>query len=781
MPTDPPFPYRDPTLPIADRVADLLARMTLPEKVAQLGAVWLNDVLDGTVFSEEKARAVFTANLGTVVRAAGGANLLPAQVAEATAALQAFLRQHTRLGIPAIIHDECCAGFMARGADAFPHSINLASTWNPTLAEAETTAIRAQMRAVGVHHGLAPDLDVVRDPRWGRLEETFGEDPYLAAALGVAYVRGLQGPDLREGVAGTGKHFAAHGMPEAGLNWAPVHIGPRELREEFLVPFEAAIREAGLATIMNAYHELDGIPCGASRELLTDILRGEWGFPGAVFSDYDTLPRLMDYHFLAPDKPETAAIALEAGLDVELSRVDVYGEPLQAAVESGRLNPAVLDEAVRRVLALKFRLGLFDNPTGAVGTVEVAFNQPEHRALARAIARQGIVLLKNDGGFLPLPPNLASVAVIGPNADRPRHMVGDYSYAAVADFMDGAEDDPAKTEIKDKLPPMLSVLAAIRQQAPAGLQVRYAQGCDYKDDSRDGFAEAVEAARASSVAVLVMGGRSSQLEVATGGECRDRARLNLPGIQDELVQAVLDTGTPVVLVLVDGRPAAIPALAERIPAIVEAWLPGEEGGPALAEILFGQVNPSGKLPVTFPRSVGQVPIYYRHKPSAGRSYPTNHYVDESAEPWFPFGHGLSYTTFEYSGLCVSPASASPTGEVTITLTVQNTGDREGDEVVQLYVRDVVGSVTRPVKELKGFHRLTLQPGEARAVTFTLSVAQMAFYNRAMEYVVEPGAVEVMVGSSSADIRLTGQFEIAGPVTPIARKVFFSQSEVLLLT
>jgi len=775
MPTDPPFPYGDSTLPIPDRVADLLARMTVPEKVAQLGAVWLNEVLDGTAFSEEKARAVFTANLGTVVRAAGGANLLPAQVAEATAALQAFLREHTRLGIPAIIHDECCAGFMARGADAFPHSINLASTWNPALAEAETTAIRAQMRAVGVHQGLAPDLDVVRDPRWGRLEETFGEDPYLAAAMGVAYVRGLQGPDLREGVAGTGKHFAAHGVPEAGLNWAPVHIGPRELREEFLVPFEAAVREAGLATIMNAYHELDGIPCGASRELLTDILRGEWGFPGAVFSDYDTLPRLMDYHFLAPDKPETAAIALEAGLDVELSRVDVYGEPLLAAVESGRLNPAVLDEAVRRVLALKFRLGLFDNPTGAVGTVAAAFNQPQHRALARAIARQGIVLLKNDGAFLPLPPNLASVAVIGPNADRPRHMVGDYAYASMADFMDGGEDDPAKTEIKEKLPPMLSVLAAIRQQAPAGLQVRYAQGCDYKGDSRDGFAEAVEAARASTVAVLVMGGRSGQLDIATGGETRDRARLNLPGIQDELVQAVLDTGTPVVLVLVDGRPAAIPALAERIPAIVEAWLPGEEGGPTLAEILFGQTNPSGKLPVTFPRSVGQVPIYYRHKPSAGRSYPTNDYVDESAQPWFPFGHGLSYTTFEYGGLSVSPAAASPTGEVTIQLTVKNTGDRAGDEVVQLYVRDVVGSVTRPVKELKGFHRLTLQPGEARTVTFTLSVAQMAFYNRAMEYVVEPGAVEVMVGASSADIRLTGQFEIAGAVTPVARKVFFSRS------
>ncbi len=768
-------PYRNAALPLAERVTDLLARMTLEEKVAQLGAIWLNDVLDQEVFSAEKARGVIPNSIGQVVRPAGGNALRPPQVAAATAATQAFLAGETRLGIPAMVHDECCSGFMARGADVFPQSIGMASTWEPELAEAETSVIRAQMRAVGVHQGLAPMLDISRDPRWGRLEESFGEDPYLAAAMGVAYVRGLQGPDLREGVAATGKHFAAHGVPEAGLNWAPVHVGPRELREIYLHPFEAVVREAGLATIMNAYHELDGVPCGASRELLTDILRGEWGFDGIVTSDYDTLPRLVDYHFAAADKSEAAKIALEAGLDIELSRVDVYGAPLLEAVQSGQIELAVLDESVRRVLAMKFRLGLFDQPTGAVGQIEQVYNQPAHRALARKLARKSLVLLKNEGGALPLRADLGSIAVIGPNADVPRHMLGDYSYASMADVMDGGHKQPGEaTNFPDKTPPMVSILQAIRQAAGPNTVVRFAPGSDIKQPSRAGFAEAVEAARASAVAVLVVGGRSGQLEENTGGECRDRAELGLPGVQDALVQAVIDTGTPVVLVLVDGRPASIPALAEQVPAILQAWLPGEEGGPAVAEALFGTVNPGGKLPVTIARSVGQVPIFYNHKPSAGRSYPYNSYVELSNQPLYPFGHGLSYTQFEYSDLRVSASEVSPDGEVSIQATVKNTGDRDGDEVVQLYLHDLVGSVTRPVKELKGFRRLTLAAGQAIRVTFTLAAAQTAFYDRRMRYVVEPGAFEVLVGSSSADIRLQGQFTIVGATTPV-EKVFFSRS------
>lgn len=772
------FPYRNPNLPIAERVADLLARMTLEEKAAQLGALWMNELLDlGTeTFVADKAQAIMPLSIGQVVRPAGGNPMRPPQVAAATAATQAWLASQTRLGIPAMIHDECCSGFMARDADVFPQSIGLASTWSPALAEAETSVIRAQMRAVGVHQGLAPMLDISRDPRWGRLEESFGEDPYLAAAMGVAYVRGLQGPDLSAGVAATGKHFGAHGIPEGGLNWAPVHVGPRELREVYLWPFEAVVREAKLATIMNAYHELDGIPCGASRELLTYILRGEWGFEGIVTSDYDTLPRLMDYHLLAADKSEAAKMALEAGLDTELSRVDVYGEPLLAALRSGQIAVEVLDESVRRMLAMKFKLGLFDNPTGAVGQVAEVYEQPAHRALAREIARQSLVLLKNENGALPLRPEIRSVAVIGPNAHIRRHLVGDYSYAAVSDNMSGGYKYPdTDSTFPDRTPPMLTILEAIQQTVSAGTVVRYAPGCDYRAPSREGFVEAVLAAQASEVAVVVVGGRSGQHQESTGGECNDRAELGLPGVQEALVQAILDTGTPVVLVLVDGRPASIPALAAQVPAILQAWLPGEEGGPAVAEALFGLFNPGGKLPVTIARSVGQVPLYYRHKPSAGRSYPYVNYVDESAQPLWAFGHGLSYTQFEYGDLSITPAELGPDGEVQVAVTVTNTGDRTGDEVVQLYFHDLVGSVTRPVKELKGFQRVTLAAGQAMRVTFTVPAALTAFYDRAMRYVVEPGTFEVLVGSASDDIRAQEQFVIVGATTPVSHKIFFSRS------
>lgn len=777
MPNHNLHPYQNSNLPVAERVADLLARMTVTEKIAQLGAIWLNDVLDGRVFDATKAQAVLERGVGQIVRPAGGHSLRPVEVAQNLVRVQNFLLNETRLGIPGMVHEECCSGVMGRGADVFPQSIGLASTWDPDLAEAETAIIRAQMRAVGIHHGLAPVLDITRDPRWGRVEETFGEDPYLVARMGVAYVRGLQGPNRQEGLAATGKHFAAHGMPEGGLNWAPVHVGPRELREVFLFPFEAAVKEAGLATMMNAYHELDGVPCGASHELLTEILRGEWGFDGVVVSDYDTLPRLVNYHFAAADKSEAAVMALEAGLDVELSRTDIYGEPLLAALAAGKINSAVVDEAVRRVLTLKFRLGLFERPFADPESAQHAYGRPEHRAVARRVAQKSIVLLKNDGPVLPLNPNLGSIAVIGPNADRIRHMVGDYAYASMADIMDGGEQPSDKTQFPEKLPPMLSMVEAIREQVAATTTVRYTPGCDYRAESRAGFAEAVALAQTSEVVVLVMGGRSGQSEQCTNGECRDRDSLGLPGVQEALVQAVLETGTPTVLVLMDGRPVAIPALAEQIPAIVEAWLPGEEGGPAVAEVLFGRVNPGGKLPITFPRSVGQVPIFYRRKPSAGRSYPYDDYVEQSAKPLFSFGHGLSYTQFEYSDLRVTPAQAQPEGEVTLGFTVKNIGQRAGDEVVQLYVQDVVGSVTRPVKELKGFRRLTLAAGQAARVTLTLSVAQLAFYDRAMRYIVEPGQIEVFVGSSSDDIRLTGQFEIIGKATPITHKVFFSRNTV----
>ncbi len=790
MPSKQPIPYLDPSLPVAERVEDLLSRMTLEEKIAQLSSAWLSEVAEqaaGEIFtglSPEKARARLGNGIGQITRPTGSSAMLPAEAARANNAVQAFLKEETRLGIPAIVHEECLSGFLARPATLFPQIIGLAATWDAGLVQAVGEVIRLQLRRVGAHQGLAPVLDVARDPRWGRMEETYGEDPYLVASLGTAYVRGLQGGGLqgsilREGIAATGKHFAAHGLPESGLNWAPVHVGERELREVFLLPFEAAVKEAGLAGIMNAYHELDGIPVAASRRMLTDILRGEWGFEGIVVSDYNAVAMLADYHHVAADKAGAAALALQAGLDLELPATDCYGAPLLAALQAGQVDMACVDRAARRVLALKFRLGLFEDPFVDPEEAEAAYHRPEQAALARRAADESIVLLKNENGLLPLHSGLGSIAVIGPNADAVRNMVGDYSYTAFTALMEGGEKPPEETRFPGRyLPGMLTILEAIRRRAPDGVRVGYAQGCGYNEPSRAGFAAAVELARASDVTVLVMGGRSGLTADCTSGELRDRAHLGLPGVQEELARAVLETGRPVVLVLVDGRPLAIPDLAERVPALLHAWLPGQEGGPAVAGVLFGDVNPSGRLPVSVPRSSGQVPAYARRKPSGGQSYNYVDYVDLPVRPLFPFGYGLSYTRFEYCDLQVSPAQVPPEGEVTVRARVQNAGERAGDEVVQLYVRDRVASVTRPVKELKGFCRLTLEPGESRVVEFRLPAALTAFYDREMRYVVEPGQFEVMVGSSAEDLPLRGSFEITGEVTPVARKVFFSRAGVV---
>ena len=775
------YPYRDPSLPLEQRVNDLLGRMTSEEKLSQLNAVWLSELCDEAGFSPAKASQRVGNGIGQITRPAGSGSSTPAQNARAAAEVHNFLQKSTRLGIPAMIHEECCSGFMARRATIFPQIIGLASTWDPDLVQAASDVIRQQMRAVGAHQGLAPILDINRDARWGRVEETFGEDPYLTACMGAAYVRGLQGSKeggLRQGVVATGKHFAAHGIPESGLNWAPVRVGQRELREVYLLPFEAAVREAGLAGIMNAYHELDGVPCAASHELLTSILRHEWGFDGIVVSDYNAIVMLADYHHVAVDKSEAACMALRAGLDIELPGIDCYGEPLRQAVQSGMLEMAVVDVSVRRVLALKFRLGLFDDPPPDPAAADRVYKRPEQIDLTRRAAYESIVLLKNEGGVLPLSPAVKSIAVIGPNADALRHMVGDYSYASFADLIGGGDSAPESARFPERLPEtMLTVLGAIRQRVSASTTIHYARGCEITSPSREGFEEAVAAARASDVVVCVLGGKSGLTADCTCGELRDRAELGLPGVQEELALAVAAVGKEVVLVLLDGRPPAIPHLADQIPAILEAWLPGEQGGPAVAEVLFGDANPGGKLPVSFPRSASQLPVFYGRKPSGGKSYNFWDYTDQSAKPLYPFGHGLSYTQFEYSHLQVSPAQVEPGGEVTIQLNLKNTGDRPGDEVVQLYIRDALASVTRPVKELKGFQRVRLTAGQTCCLAFNLPVAQLAFYNLEMQWVVEPGKIEVMLGSSSDDIRLNGSFEVVGQVAPIRRKVFFSQCAV----
>ena len=750
-------PYLDHARPVEERVSDLLSRMTLEEKLAQLGGIWVFELLDGMTFSEEKAEPLLGNGIGQITRLGGATSLEPAASAHLANRIQAFLVERTRLGIPAMVHEECCSGYMARGATCFPQIIGLASTWEPELAEQMTSVIRTQMRAAGGHQGLAPVLDVARDPRWGRVEETFGEDPYLISRMGVAYVKGLQGEDLSRGVVATGKHFVGYSMSEGGMNCAPVHLGARELREVFLAPFEAAIREARLASIMNAYHELDGVPCGGSRELLTEILRNQLGFDGIVVSDYFAVRQLFDLHRVARDQGAAAAMALEAGIDVELPNTECYGQPLLEAVQSGRVSESLVDQAVARVLRVKFLLGLFENPYVDVEQVAGAFDTAEQRALAREIARQSIVLLKNEGGLLPLKKDVPSVAVIGPNADSVRNLLGDYVYPAHVELMMGANPE--------LYVPMVSVLAGIRRAVSPQTQVAYAQGCDVTNESKAGFVEAVEIARQATVALVVVGDKSGLTPHCTSGEARDRAGLGLPGVQEELVRAIYETGTPVIVVLINGRPLSIPWIVEHVPAIVEAWLPGEEGGAAVADVLFGDANPGGKLPITFPRSVGQVPIYYSHRPSGGRSSWYGDYVELSASPLFPFGHGLSYTRFEFENLRIQPRQAAAEGKVEISVDVQNAGERSGDEVVQLYVHDLSSNVTRPVKELKGFQRVTLAAGEKKTVTFTLAVSQLGFYDRDERLVVEPGTIEVMVGSSSDDVRLAGEFEIETLPTP----------------
>jgi beta-glucosidase len=760
-----------------------MSRMTLMEKVAQLGSCWVYEVLAGTTFSQDKAQKLLKNGIGQITRLGGASNVKPAEAAALANTIQKFLIETTCQKIPAVIHEECCSGYMARGATVFPQAIGVASTWEPELVEAMTNVIREQMRSVGAHHALAPVLDVARDARWGRVEETFGEDPYLVAQMGVAYVKGLQGTDWRNGIIATGKHFVGYGISEGGMNWAPSHIALRELREVYLHPFEAAVKEAGMASMMNGYNELDGIPCGASHELLTEILRNQWGFDGTVVSDYFAVTMLMNYHFIARDKSEAARMALEAGMDVELPFTDSFGSPLQEAVQQGKIKMELVDTAVRRVLTQKFALGLFEQPYVDEG--KVALDTAQDRQLAREIAQKSIILLKNDGNLLPLDKNLTSVAVIGPNADVVRNLFGDYAYPAHMESLQEMKKQnnvfgmpvPEAHELAEDFIEAISVMEAIKCKVGAGTQVHYARGCEVQGNSTEGFAEAVEVARKAQVAIVVVGDKAGLTDDCTSGEARDRAVLTLPGVQSQLVKAIYDTGTPVVLVLVNGRPVTLEWIAESVPAIVEAWFPAEEGANAIADVLFGDVNPSGKLPITFPRAVGQIPIFYGHRPSGGRSNWKINYVETSAKPLYPFGYGLSYTQFEYGNLRVSPQRVKPGGSVSIELDIKNTGQRAGDEIVQLYTHQNVSYITRPVKELKGFKRITLNPGETRTVVFELPMSLLGFYDGRNQFGVEPGTVEVMVGSSSQDIHCHGAFEIRGKRKAKVKKSFSSRATV----
>jgi beta-glucosidase len=750
---------------IQGKISELLARMTLEEKAAQLQGCWMYDLQTKGVIDETKIAARLKNGIGQISRVGGAATYPPREAAQIYNRLQRFLKENTRLGIPAIDHEECCVGAMVPGASIFPQIIGLASTFQPELAKQMTTAIRSQMLAIGARQGLGPVLDVARDPRWGRVEETFGEDPTLVSQFGMAYIQGLQGEDLSQGVMATGKHFVGHSFSQGGLNCGPVHLGWRDLWDVYLAPFQAAIRDAGLATMMNAYPELDGEVVAASRRILTDLLRDKLGFDGPVVSDYEAVLMIHTFHKLATSRKEAAIKALNAGIDVELPTAACYGEDLLDAVNSGELKLETVDLAVRRHLQKKFELGLFDNPYVNEDSVLEVFDTRENRQLAYDIACKSLVLLKNDG-LLPLKSSGLKLAVIGPNADSSRSMMGDYSFAAVAELLKILPDENASfgtlTEealqaLTVKVPTFLDEMKA-RVDAS---ELSYTPGCAINSQDETGFESALATVKAADVAILVMGGRSGLSPENTTGEFRDATQLGLTGVQEKLVKAILATGKPVVLVLINGRPVSIPELVEPADAILEAWVPGEEGARAIVDALFGKINPGGKLPISIPRSVGQVPIFYNHKPSGMHSNIYGDYMDDKVTPLFPFGHGLSYTEFEYSNLKVDQAKVNAGGTVDISLVVKNTGQLAGDEVVQFYVCDEYASMPRPVKELKGFTRLTLEPGSSKQVTFHFPVNQMAFYDADLKLILEPGTFKVMVGSSSDAIHLEGQFEVTG--------------------
>ena len=788
-------PWRDPSRPAAERVADLLGRMTLEEKVAQLGSLWLGDQprdsnvapmqgefdLPGEPFAE-----LVTDGLGQLTRVFGTRPVRPADAARTLRELQAQVVAASRFGIPAVAHEECLTGFAAWTATIFPTPLAWGASFDPALVGEMAAAIGASMRAVGVHQGLAPVLDVTRDPRWGRTEETIGEDPYLVGSVGTAYVRGLQSA----GIQATLKHFAGYSASRAARNMAPVAIGRRELADVILVPFEMALR-GGARSVMPSYTDIDGVPVSGNPGLLTGLLRDELGFDGVVVSDYYAIAFLQTQHAVAATPGQAAALALQAGLDVELPSVACYGSALVSAVKDGQVPAELVDRAAGRVLRQKCDLGLLDpdwpgpgNPDGA-GVIDL--DPPGHRALAQRLAEESVVLLANrdlangdlsDGDranrdrangdrALPLRPD-ARIAVVGPLADDPLAFFGCYSMPR---HLGGRYPEAAEG------PPSATVLAALRAELPAA-DISHAPGCAVRDQGRSGFAHAAAHARDADVVVAVLGDEAGLFGRGTSGEGCDVADLRLPGVQEDLLRMLVAAGTPVVLVLVTGRPYAIGPAAGKLVAAVQAFFPGEEGGGAIAGVLSGRVVPSGRLPVEMPAAPGGQPSPYLRPRLAGRHPGSS--VDP--EPLFAFGHGLSYTSFAYSDLVIEEQQIATDGTAVISCTVRNTGSRAGAEVVQLYLSDPVAQVVRPARWLAGFARVPLDPGQACRVTFRLHADRTAFTGRAGTRVVEPGEIRVAVGGASDQLPLQGSFTLTGPERAAgAGRVLDTPAEIRLLS
>ena len=760
--------YLDPKQPIGVRVEDLLARMTLEEKIGQmnmpcvylkgLGGSSSNEsrVLDESSIVEKMegcrrfAAGQFSDGLGP---GGGFFTLANTVLYQGTRQQAAFFNElqrialRSRLKIPLLETEEGTHGFMASGATIFPEGLGLGSTWDLDLIERVYSAAAREARSVGIHQLFTLVIEPNRDPRLGRNEEGFSEDPYLVSRIAERIVAGAQRQDISrpDAVVAGLCHYPGQSQPVGGLERGAMNVSERMLREVFLPSWTAGIRKSGALGVMVTYPAIDGVPAHASPKLLQSILREELGFQGLALGEGGGIDTILSEHVAATAK-EAGEMALRAGVDVGISLESGFMKPLADGVREGRVPSALVDDAVRRILTMKFRLGLFEKPLVDVEHAVATVHTPEHRQLALEAARESIVLLQNEKNILPLRRELKSIAVIGPNADNTRNQLGDYIARVVTQ-------------------PVTTVLAGVRAMVAPGTRVQYAKGCSVLGEDRSGFPEAVRIAKESEVAIVVVGENERHArEGGTDGEDRDVASLDLTGVQEDLVKAVAATGTPTVVVLVNGRPLSTRWIAANIPTVVEAWLPGEAGGTAVAEVLFGAYNPSGRLAITVPRHVGQLPLYYNSSPSRlpaerDRGPEWRDYVDLEGSPLYPFGHGLSYTRFEYSNLRIEPKAIPADGTVRILADIANTGSRAGDEVVQLYLRDNVSSVVRPVKELKGFRRVHLASGEQRTVTFEVTREALAFYNRQMERVVEPGTFTAIVGRSSEDIPLRGVFEV----------------------
>ena len=758
------LPYKNPQLPINERVKDLLSRMTLEEKTAQMMCLWMEKPNDnskvakadlplGGDFSPALAKEKMPLGIGQFARQREGKDAKGS--AEYANAVQKWVIENTRLGIPVVFHDEILHGNMASGSTVFPTPLAMAASWDTDLVSRVFTVGARQARSRGTHHVLGPNMDLAREPRWGRTEETYGEDPYLASRMLVSVVKSLQGgatyqnPKIDDAhVIATGKHFAGHGQAENGTNIGPVNLSERLLRETHFQTFENTIKEANLFSIMPAYHEIDGVPVHANKWMLDTVLRKEWNFQGTVVSDYYAMTELFARHKIAVDLADAAKQSLEAGLDVELPDPSV-NKTLVEQVKAGKIPESLINQAVSRILYQKFQLGLFENPYVDADKAARLSDTTEDRSLAAEAARRSIVLLKNDKNTLPLDrTKLKSIAVIGPNANR-AHL--------------GGYTDP-------KPPRTVSILDGVKNKLGSAVKVNYAEGVKISKEGGNWFGdtltlndaasdqklidEAVKTAQDSDAAILVIGGNEdTNKEGWAENHLGDRDSLDLVGRQNDLVKAVLATGKPTVVFMINSGPLAVNYVAENVPAVLEGFYLGEETGTAAADVLFGDYNPGGKLPVSFPRSVGQLPIYYNRKPTTRRGY-----LLSTTEPLFPFGYGLSYTTFQYSNLKITRPKIGLNEETTVTVDVKNTGKVRGDEIAQMYIRDDVSSVTRPIKELKDFTRISLEPNETKQVTFKITPSKLAFYNREMKRVVEPGTFQIMVGGSSVNL-INQQLEV----------------------